>query len=203
MSTATIRLRRVATLFTVTLLSISGCGSRGQLPEEITVQLPDGTETRVTLGSGVISLADTTWQFFATASTGQGAPFVTISFGPNGELEAFEDNTIAANIFGSTILFDGQRHNTTQPGLSYAAATYGAETSDANGFTFEGRLNAFIAGLEVASSTSTASGTFDPDDSDIMTGTFGYTITMTVTIPGIPFEDQEDEFGFIAHRVIE
>ena len=203
MLTATMRRRGFVAILICALPMIGGCGSTGQLPDEVTVQLPDGTQTQVTLGSGVISLADTTWRFFAASPSSQGRQFLILSFGPNGELASFNENTIAASIFGSTILFDGERHNTSQQGVSYAAGTYGAETSDANGFTFEVRLNAFFGGFEVAAGTATATGTFDPDDPDTMTGTFAYAFAMTISIPGVPFEDEADEFDFIAQRVVE
>ena len=203
MWTAAMRRSGFVTILICTLPMISGCGSRGQLPNEITVLLPDGTETQATLGSGVISLADTIWRFFEASSSGQGRQFLILSFGPNGELESFNENTIATSIFGSTILFDGEQHDTSQQGLTYSAATYGAETSDANGFTFEVLLNAFFAGFEVAAGTATAIGTFDPDDPDTMTGTFAYDFALTISLPGLPVEDEADEFDYIAHRVVE
>lgn len=184
------------------ILLAAGCGARGgALPDSVTIELPDGTTTQATLGSGVASLADTSWEFYLTAAPAQGAPFVVISFGPEGNLEAFDDNTLAAEIFGDQIIFDGQRHNTTQQGLSYSAATYGAETSDANGFAFQGILNAFAAGFKVAEGTASASGTFDPDDPNTMTGTFEYAFDTLVELPGVPVGDLEERFGFIAHRV--
>ena len=203
MLTATMRRGGFVTMLICALPMIGGCGSSGQLPDEITVLLPDGTETQATLGSGVISLANTTWRFFEASSSGQGQQFLVLSFGPNGELEAFNENTIATSIFGSTILFDGEQHDTSQKGLTYTAATYGAETSDANGFTFEVILNAFFGGFEVAAGTATAIGTFDPDDPDTMTGSFAYDFALTISIPGVPIEDEADEFDYVAHRVVE
>ncbi|MCO6439292.1 MAG: hypothetical protein J5J06_19555 [Phycisphaerae bacterium] len=186
----------------VGLASLSGCGpSNNGLPSQLTVTLPDGSEAPVTLGSGVISLADTRWTFYQAAPNGQGAAFVTIRFGSEGQLEAFEDNTIAANIFGDTILFDGARYPTAIPGVSYAAATYGAESSDATGFAFEGRLTGFAAGLEAASGTASAVGEFDVDDPDTIRGTFSY--KTEVTLISIPEGNQEDEFNFVGRRVVE
>lgn len=201
------RMRLIRTALTIAtpiafVLLATGCGSfGGSLPESITIELPDGTETTATLGSGVERLANTSWDFFLTTAEAQGVPFVVISFGDAGNLEAFNDNTLAAEIFGDEIIFDGQRHNTTQQGLSYSAATYGAETSDATGFAFEGLLTAFAAGFKVANGTASASGTFDPDDPDTMTGTFAYAFEITVNFPGIPVSDLAETFAFIAHRV--
>ncbi len=83
------RIFRVVVVCVVSLafFSVNGCGpSNNGLPSEVTVQLPDGTQSTVTLGSGVISLADSTWEFFTTSINSQGVPFVVVSFGPNGEL---------------------------------------------------------------------------------------------------------------------
>ena len=193
----------VIALSTFVLMVSAGCGSRNDLPPAIVVPLPDGTETQVTLGAGVVSLANTSWQFFR-GSSAQGTPFVTIRFGAEGNLTSFEDNTIASEILGSTILFDGERHDTAQPALTYTAATYGAETSDATGFAFVGLLNVFAPVIgRVASGTASASGTFDPDDPDIMNGTFSYTFEIDVSFPGVASDSQEDEFTFIARRVME
>ncbi len=41
--------------------------------------------------------------------------------------------TFEAQSTSTTIFFDGEKHATNQPGLSYSAATYGAETADATG----------------------------------------------------------------------
>jgi len=79
--------------------------------------------------------------------------------------------------------------------------TYGAETSDGTGFTFEGRLTAFAAGLQAGYATATATGTFDPDDPNTMTGTFSY--STRVTLISMPEANVDEEFTFIAHRVVE
>ena len=185
------------------ILLAAGCGVQGGLPDEVTIELPDGTEVQAVLGSGVASLENSSWQFFAMSGSAQGPPFAVISFGPQGNLAAFNDNTLAREIFGDQILFDGMVHNTTQPGISYSAATYGAETSDATGFAFEGLLNAFAAGFKAAEGTASASGSFDPDDPNTMTGTFAYAFDILIERPGVPVSDQEDSFGFIAHRVVD
>jgi len=178
---------------------LTGCGSGRDVPDEVTVVLPDGTEETVTLGSGVLQLADTSWDISATTPSGQGVPFVRLSFGPEGELASFENSTLAQEIFGATILFDGVRHNTTQAGLQYAAATYGAATSDSSGFTFEARVTAFAAGIEAANATASAVGEFDPDDANIMTGTFSF--SSRVTLIDIPEGNQDMEFTFLGRRV--
>jgi len=181
---------------------VAGCGGANNgLSRTRTVELPDGTSVQTTLGSGVISFADSTWEFLQTGPAGQNVPFMTIRFGPDGELEAFENNTLASDIFGSTILFDGSRHPTSIQGVTYAAATYGAETADSTGFAFEGQLTGFLGGLTAASATATASGTFDGQDIDTVRGTFSFTSRMTlVSIPG---GDLDLEFNFIGRRVTE
>ncbi len=179
----------------------AGCGGGGSLPDTVTVELPDGTSAVVSLGAGVPSLADSTWQFYQSFGSGQSLPFMLITFGPQGDLASFENNSIAPEIFGDTILFDGERHATAQAGLSYVAATYGAETSDATGFAFQGLLTAYAAGFKAAEATTIASGTFAPDDPDTMTGEFS--IVSEVTIMEMPEANIDESFAFIAHRVVE
>jgi hypothetical protein len=198
-----VSLRKVTVFAASVSLSLVGCGSRGStgLPETVTLELLDGTIIEVEQGTGAASLANSQWQFFRTSPSAQALAFVTINFGPDGELESFEDNTIAQEIFGDTILFDGQRHNTAQQGLQYAAATYGAESVDASGFAFEGRLTAFFAGIQAANGTATATATFDADDPDTVLGTF--TFSTRVTLASIPGGNTDDEFTFEGRRVTE
>ena len=202
-----LRLGGLLVLPALLCLAMPGCGAMGNsLPADVTVTLPDGTTETVTLGAGVDSLADTEWDFFYVAGNAQGMPFVRIRFGPEGALEAFEDNRIAGEIFGATILFDGVQHETTQPGLQYAAATYGAETSDAMGFTFQGHLKAFAAGIEVASAVATATAEFDPKDPDVVYGEFDFTAELSsiaASFVTIPEEELSQSFSFMGQRVIE
>ncbi len=180
---------------------LAGCGSnRSDVPGTVSVELPDGTAVQATLGSGVISLADTEWDLYAASPTAQAVPFVRLRFNSNGSLRSFVDNTFATEIFGTTILFDGNRHPTRQFGLEYTAATYGAETSDAQGFAFEGRLAAFAGGLvEAASGTASATGSFDPDDPATIRGVFTYTIR--VKVGGIPTPPAPAPINFVGYLV--
>lgn len=182
------------------LVVIGGCGGN-DLAQSATIELPDGTTQDATLGSGVVSFANSRWQFFQTGPSSQGAAFATIRFGPDGELEAFEENTIASNIFGNTILFDGERHPTNQQGLSYEAGTYGAATADARGFAFEGAVTAFAAGLQAASATASAQGEFQNDDINTVRGTFEF--SSRVTLLDIPEGNIDMSFEFIGQRVEE
>lgn len=185
------------------LLCLVGCGGSSSLPDTVSVNLPDGTQAEVTLGAGVLSLADTTWDFYQIYGTNSesGTPFVRITFGSDGELSSFDDNTFVADIFGDQILFDGERHDTNQPPVTYEAATYGAETSDASGFTFVGNLNAFapVLGM-VAEATADAQGEYDETDPDLMTGSFTFSGS-TVDLPGAPAQTFEDTMDFVARRV--
>lgn len=195
-----VRLTLAAGTFTVAVLA--GCGSSGgpgTLPSTITLELPDGTSVEVEQGGGAASLANSSWRFFRTTSSGQSLAFATVSFGSEGNLERFDNNTFASEIFGDSIVFDGAIHATTQQGLSYSAATFGAETSDATGFTFEGRLSAFAAGIPAANATAAATASYDADDPDTVIGTF--TFSSHVTIASIPGGDVEDEFPFVGRRV--
>lgn len=180
---------------------LAGCGSnRPDVPGAVMVDLPDGTTVRATLGSGVISLASTEWDLYATSPTAQAVPFVRLRFNSNGSLRSFVDNTFAREIFGATILFDGKRHPTRQFGLEYSAGTFGAETSDAQGFAFEGRLAAFAGGLvEAATATASATGTFDPDDPNIIRGVLAYSIR--VKIGGIPTPPAQEPINFVGYLV--
>lgn len=194
-------LRRVSVCTAMLGFSLCVVGCSNGLPSSVDVELPDGSVVQTTLGSGVISFADSKWQFFRTTGSGQGAPFVTIVFGPNGELAAFEENTIASEIFGTEVIFDGASHPTNQVGLTYAAATFGASTADATGFTFEGRVTAFAAGINAANATASASGTFDGDDVNTVTGTFRF--RSEVTLLDIPEGNIEDTYNFIGRRVVD
>jgi hypothetical protein len=138
---------------------------------------------------------------YAVADSAQSVPFITLNFGSEGQLSRFDNNTIATDILGSTIHFDGKRHATRQAGVEYVAATYGAETADASGIAFEGRMTAYAALLEAAKVTASASGTFDEDDPDILRGIFSY--STRVTIASIPGGNQSDSFNFIAYLVTE
>ena len=192
-----------AVLLALAGLATTGCGSRNSVPSSVPVTLPDGTTVNVTMGAGVISLADTVWDFYHVAGNLQGAAFVRIRFDSEGSLAGFENNTIASEIFGDTVLFDGQTHETSQAGLSYAAATYGAETSDSTGFTFEGRLTAYAAGFEAAAVTATAMAEFDPEDPNVVRGTFSYTSEVLMFADMFPQGNMEDEFPFMGQRVID
>ncbi len=203
----TFRIRHAVKLFVLVpfclvMIGLVGCFGNRSMPSTVLVELPDGTTVEADQGTGVASLINTKWQFHRTAQAAQGIAFLTLSFGPNGSLDSFENNTIAQEIFGSTIIFDGEQHATAQSGLSYAASTYGAETSDASGFSFVGKMTAYAAGIEAGNATATATGMFDPNDPDTMTGTFAFTTQLTIPID-IPGAEMDDEFYFIAHRVIE
>lgn len=185
-------------------LALMGCFSSNSLPSTVLVELPDGTTVEVDQGAGAPSLANSSWRFFRTSQAAQGISFVTISFGEGGTLERFDNNTIAQDLLGSIVLFDGDRHATNQQGIEYAASTFGAETNDGTGFSFEGRVTAFFVGLAIGGATANATGTFDPDDPDIMMGTFSYETEVNIPIP-LPIEglNQKDEFPFLATRVVE
>lgn len=196
MSKAMVRVTKWLVAPIVFAWGVVGCSGSNGLPDAVTVELPDGTTVSADKGAGVESLANTNWSFYRAAGNGQGAVFVTIAFNEDGTLERFDNNTLASAIFGSTIYFDGARHNTTQPGLTYSAATYGAQTADASGFVFAGRFTAFAAGLQAANGEASATGTFDPDDPTTMRGTFYF--KSEVTLIDYPEGNTEEEFDFVA-----
>ncbi len=181
---------------------IAGCFRRpSALPSSVTVELPDGTLALVVAGSGAPSLANSQWQFFQTNSSAQSVSFVTATFGPNGELLRFDDNRLAAGLFGDTIIFDGQRRPTLQEGLEYAANSFGAETGDGTGFTFDARFTAFVGALTVGNANATATGTLDVLDPNVMTGSFHFESEVTVPI-SIPDAEQDQDFAFVAYRLV-
>lgn len=183
------------------ILVVTGCGSNGALPSTVVIELPDGTTVEVDQGSGIPSLANSSWEFIRTSGTAQGLPFVTVVFGADGELLAFENNTFSQDILGDAIIFDGSRQPTSIDGLEYAATTFGAATVDGSGFAFEGRFSAFFAGISVGAGEASAVGTFDADDPDTITGTFSFLMVITVPIE-IPGANQDDSFPFVARRVV-
>ncbi len=183
------------------ILVVTGCGSNGTLPSTVILELPDGTTVEVDAGTGVPSLADSSWAFLRISDTGQEILFVTVVFGAEGNLVAFEDNTFSQDILGDTIVFDGSRQPTSLDGVEYAATTFGAATVDGTGFAFEGQFSVFYLGLNVGGGEAGAVGTFDADDPDTITGTFSFSMELTIPIE-IPGANQSDSFSFVAHRVV-
>lgn len=197
MSTLVHRAIRYIVVPVAFVLGVAGCGAGNNgLPDEVTIELPDGSTVSADKGSGAEALANTRWSFVRSADNAQGARFVTVQFNEDGNLERFDDNTIASGIFGDSIQFDGDRHDTLQPGLTYGAATYGAQTNDATGFSFAARFTAFAAGLQAAHGEATATGTFDPDDPTVLRGTFYF--KTEVTLIDYPEGNQEDTITFVA-----
>lgn len=182
-------------------MTMIGCGlGAPALPASLTVELPDGEERVAQIGSGPVSLANSEWAFFRGSSP-SGTQFVRLIFDENGGIESFQDNTIAREIFGDTIILDGARHNTTQQGLTYVAGVYGAETTSGDGIAFEVRIKGFAAGIEAATGSASASATFTNEDHTEMNGTFAFSTAVTIT--DIPGANQSDEFEFTAIRIVE
>lgn len=161
--------------------SVTGCGSqRSSLPATVVVELPDGTSVSVEQGSGVPSLANSAWELIGA----NGQAFVIIRFGPNGELTKFDDNTIASDILGTTLLFDGESHDTGVPPVQYTAVTFGAQTSTGTGFGFQGLLSASVPIIgSVGTGETSATGTFSANDPNVMTGTFTYSFEVNANLP--------------------
>jgi hypothetical protein len=181
--------------------SWSGCGTAGSsLPQAVTLTLPDGTQVEVNEGGGAPSLANSKWQFYRVAANGQSAAFATIVFGPTGNLQKFEKNKLAENLFGDEVVFDSTRRATKQAGLTYSAATYGAETSDATGFTFEGRFTAYFSGLAAGQAEASASASYNEEDPNTVNGVFHFVTRTTLPIE-IPGANQEDTFPFVGQRL--
>ena len=62
----------IASLALLIITMVGGCGlGAPDVPKLTTVTLPDGTQIQATLGSGVISLADSKWKVFQAVTGGQ------------------------------------------------------------------------------------------------------------------------------------
>ncbi len=184
----------LAAAFVLTLMV--GCAGPS-LPQSLEVELPDGSKVEAEIGTGPASLANSEWEVYRVSSTGQAAPFVTLVFDENGSITKFEDNTIAPEIFGDTIILDGQRHSTAQAGLSYSAGVYGADTEDGTEIALETRIKGFAAGIQAATVEARVAGTYTDDTRTSMTGVFSY---KSVVPNFIPNGNVEDEFNFRADR---
>jgi hypothetical protein len=181
----------------ITLPVVTGCGGGKSLPDQVTVEFPDGSTAAATLGSGPASLANSEWAVFRAGTTGAGTQFVRLVFDEDGGIEEFADNTISPHIFGDTIYLDGQVHATAQSGLTYTAGVYGAESADGQGIAFEVRLKGFFAGFTAATGEASANATRVGDDT--LEGTFYY--KTEVTLIDMPEGNQEETFDFIAERL--
>lgn len=179
----------------MTLGMLAGCGATANpLPKEVSVVLPDGTTTDAVIGSGPQSLANKQLSLRRTLPSGQGFQFIRIVFNDQGGVSEFADNTIAPEIFGTSIILDGKGHSTQQAGLSYSGGVYGAETNDGSGIAFEARIKGFAAGLQAASATASATATWEDDGT--LVGTFSY--STRVTLVDIPNANQDATFSFAA-----
>jgi hypothetical protein len=189
-----------ASLFSALLLALpflTSCGNNANLPQSLEVTLPSGIEMNAQAGTGPASLANTEWRVYRVVNDAQGTPFLTLIFNEEGSISEFADNTIAPQIFGDTIILDGERHPTAQEGLTYAAAAYGTESDDGSEIAFKVRLRGFAAGLLAATGEASAQAT--RIDEDTMEGTFYY--KTEVTIVDIPGANQEETLDFRAEQV--
>jgi len=179
-------------------LAVVGCGNSSTLPGSVQVSLPDSSTQTAMLGSGVQSLANTEWSVFRAADN---RFMAKITFDENGAMSALMDNQVLGKeVFGSSIIADGQVQSTAIDGLSYTAGSFGSEND--SGFAFEMRAVAFFSGIEVGNGSAKASGTHD---ADTMEGTFSFKFTLSslaaslVTIP--EGTKTEDTFEFKAFLV--
>jgi hypothetical protein len=189
-----------ASLFSAFLLLVpvlTSCGNNASLPQSVELTLPSGIVLEARFGSGPASLANTEWRVYRVAPNAQDTPFLTLIFNEEGGISEITDNSIAPQIFGDTILLDGQRHPTTQEGLTYAAAVYGTESDDGSEIAFDLRLRGYVAGVLAA--TGEASAQAMRIDEDAMEGTFHY--KTEVTIVDIPGANQEETLNFRAQRL--
>lgn len=189
----------VSALSLVALIALTGCGFG---PQTFAFELPDGTILIVPSRSGPESLANSAWALIDAAT---GTTIVTIRFGPAGNIERFENNTIAQDVLGSTLIFDGRRHDTSIPLVEYEAVAFGAPIS-ATGFVFHAEMTALAPLVgEVASGVADVSGEVDPE-TDIMMGTLSFEFelsSLASRFVDVPEESLTGEFVFTATRVVE
>lgn len=187
-------------LCSVGLLLLAGC-SGGGLPSSIELELPDGTVVSAEQGSGVPSLAEKSIVVYRLVGDNrQTTPALILELNENGSIESIADNTLAADVFGDELILDGARHNTTQSGLTYAAATYGAEDTT-GGLAFEMRLQAYFAGLSAAHGFANATGEYVDEDTIEGTFTFVSEVTLLANSPIAEQGNQNDTFEFSADVV--
>ena len=198
--------RRGAVLLVATVCMagmLIGCGAGGtSFPEKTQLELLDGTLIDADRDGGAPSLASSAWDFFRQNDNGTPGLFlVHIEFGPDGNLTGFEENTLAAEVFGQTIILDGERHDTTQEGVSYAGATYGGEAE--TGLGFEVRVAAYYSAFQVAEGYASAIGEFT--DEDTIEGMFTFRTEVSDLAESFvgPEANQDDEFAIIAYRATE
>lgn len=195
---------RICLAITLPFLAVTtlvGCNGGGG-PETETITLPDGTVVTVGQDDGVLSLANSRWEL-----RNGDTPFVTLVFDGSGNLTTFSNFTLAADLLGSELILDDTKHDTGIPLVQYSAITFEAETADGTGFSFVTSISAFapIVG-EIASGTTTATATLDPDDPDIMSGDFVFEIMFDIpeallSLVPVPVEDINEEIQFTAFRV--
>ena len=180
----------------IVLPALTGCGG-SSLPDQVTVEFPDGSTAVATVGSGPASLANSEWAVYRANAAGRGAQFVRLVFDDDGGIEEFADNSISPEIFGDTIYLDGEVHATAQQGLTYSAGVYGAESADGQEIAFEVRLKGFFGGLTAATGEASANAIRMGDDT--LEGTFHY--KTEVTLIDMPEANAEETFDFVAERL--
>jgi hypothetical protein len=178
---------------------LSGCGAGNALPTEVPVELPDGQVVQAQLGEGAPSLANSSWTFFEQVPGGERA-VVVMTFGPDGNIELFENSAIASELLGDELILDGQSHPTGYSGLNYAAATYGGEND--SGLAFEARVIVTAGPVRAGNATATAIATFL--DNDTMEGNLSFYGSVTAAaepfLPAGTPSVYEESYDFIARR---
>ncbi|HNQ21810.1 MAG TPA: hypothetical protein PKK06_01825 [Phycisphaerae bacterium] len=200
MSNTSVRGALVAVVAMTTVGLVGGCGSGGGFAKTASLELLDGTIIEAPMSGGAPSLANSEWMFYRRNADGTpGAPLVRVPFGPDGNLISFEDNTLAVDVFGETIILDGERHDTSTDGVSYAAATYGAE--GASGLGFQVQVFAYYSSFQVAEGEASLIAEYV--DADTLVGTFYFRTEVSDLAANYvgTGANQEDEFEVIALRV--
>ncbi|MFQ5413085.1 MAG: hypothetical protein ACE5E6_01370 [Phycisphaerae bacterium] len=195
--------RRVVCVLSLSaVVHLTGCGLFGP-PPTADITLPDGETVVAPVDSGAPSLANSEWSVHRAQANGQaGQAVVTLVFDANGGIDRFTDSTIATTVFGDEIILDGATHGTTQAGLTYTGMTFGAEND--SGFAFESRITALFFGLEAATASATATGTFVDGDPNTMVGMFEFVSHAAGALQNSPIAqqaEQQDAFDFVALRI--
>lgn len=215
-------LRKLLALSLLVSLSIAttGCFGPPDLPAELEVVLPDDVRQAAPINSGPESFANGVWQarrapIDDSVETPAMSPYGGLLTGGLLERVAvdalmfrghFDEAGVATgvtdnhyylpNLLGDELPIDNQFHGTRVPGLTFAAASYGAQVDDQVGFAIPAEVRLF--GIQVSKVIVYAWGTLDETETRV-DGIFGYTSDLNL-IPELILGSGGDQYPFYAAR---
>jgi hypothetical protein len=154
----------------LTLVVLTGCGASTSpnLPDSLTITMPNGSTQTVNLGSGPAALANSTWACYRV--TDNTTLLARLEFGADGKILRIYDNTFLPEQIGTEFTPDGLVHSLAIYGVEYAAGSFGISVGQDFGFSVP--INAWFLGTQVVSGTVYGSGTVGTNS---FTGKIGYT----------------------------